>query len=175
MFLPGAILGLCSFSCTYPDSAWLPALWRRRGRMTRIASQPASSLLLHVHRVLWLFTLIDWQNINTSLWCLFIPWSVWQNWFIWNANYNLYWKMIAFQIEAVKIVLYWKLNGFTLYLFDFTHIWAHCMLVMCSCVVNGLTCAHILILVSKVCICDMCCMSFKNSSITKHLLFSCGF
>lgn len=54
------------------------------------------------------------------------------------------------------------LKPFTLYFFDFTvvilhpvfqlclsvaHIWAHCVLVMCSYVVNGLTCAHILILV----------------------------
>lgn len=77
----------------------------------RVASQPASSLLLHVLMVLWLLTLTDWQNINTSLWCLFIPRAVWQNWFIWKENYNLYWKMVAFQIEVVKIVLYWILNG----------------------------------------------------------------
>lgn len=58
---------------------------------------------------------------------------------------------------------------FRLYL-SVTEIRTHCTLVVGSCVVNGLKCAQILILVSKVYICDMCCMSFKNSSFTKHLL-----
>lgn len=97
MYVPRLSLAYCSME--------------KERKNDRVASQPARSLLLCVHRVLWLFTLIDWQNINTSLWCLFIPWSVWQNWFIWNANFNLYWKMVAFQIEAIKIVLYWKLNA----------------------------------------------------------------
>lgn len=63
-----------------------------------------------------------------------------------------------------------RVRLFTLYLFDFTvvilhpvfqlclsvaHIRAHCMLVMYSCLVNGLMCAHILILVSKICVCDI--------------------
>lgn len=90
----------------------LACCYMEQGRKNdKVAFQAASSLLLHIHRVLWLFTLIDWQKINTSISCLFIPQSVWQNWFIWNQNCNLYRKVVAFQIEVVKIVLYWKLNG----------------------------------------------------------------
>lgn len=78
----------------------------------------------------------------------------------WASLFILY--LINFSVVIVHPV-------FQLYL-SVTQISAHCVLVMCSYIVNGLKCAQILILVSKIYICDMCCMHFKNSSFTKHLL-----